>query len=109
MGPEPTTVLLIGYAKLPEETSAQSLYGTVGVAVEVEWETGMILGASCTLVLPMASDFIGRILKGKKLPENLEDAVSEISTRYLGPAQSSVIAALRAANDRWESCRGANA
>lgn len=74
----------------------------------MEWETGTILAASCTLALPMASDFIGRILKGKKLPENLEDAVSEISARYFGPAQNAVVAALRAANDRWESCRGAD-
>ncbi len=105
MTDRPTTALLVGYAKLPEETSAQSLYGTVGLALEVEWETGTILAASCTLVLPMASEFIGKVLKGMKLPENLEQAASEISARYLGPAQSAIIAALRAANDRWESCR----
>jgi len=105
MEPRPTTALLVGYAKLPEETAAQSVYGTVGVALEVEWETGTILAASCTLVLPMASEFINKILKGMRLPENLEEAVAEISTRYLGPAQSAIIAALRAANDRWESNR----
>ncbi|NIM23461.1 MAG: DUF3870 domain-containing protein [Armatimonadetes bacterium] len=101
----PTTILLVGYAKLPEETAAQSLYGTVGVALEVERETGIILAASCTLVPVMASDFIGRILKGMRLSENLEDAVAEISVRYLGPAQNAIVAALRAANDRWESYR----
>lgn len=105
MEPRPTTALLVGYAKLPEETAAQSLYGTVGVALEVEWETGTILAASCTLVLPMASDFVSTILKGMRLPENLEEAVAEISARYLGPAASAIIAALRAANDRWESHR----
>jgi hypothetical protein len=101
----PTTILLVGYAKLPEETAAQSVYGTVGVALEVEYETGMVLAASCTLVLPMASEFIGKILTGKRLPQNLEEGVAEISARYLGPAQSAIIAALRAANDRWESYR----
>ncbi len=53
----------------------------------------------------MASDFIGKILKGMTLPENLEEAVAEISTRYLGPAQNAIVAALRATNDRWESYR----
>ena len=105
MGSDPTTVLLVGYAKLPEETAAQSLYGTVGVALEVDPETGSIIAASCTLVPPMASRFIGRILKGTKLPGDLEEAVAEISTRYLGPAQNAIVAALRAANDRWESYR----
>lgn len=102
---KPTTVLLVGYAKLPEETAAQSLYGTVGLALEVERETGTVLASSCTLVLTMASDFIGRILRGIKLPEDLENAIAEISACYLGPAQGAVIAALRTANDRWESYR----
>jgi len=105
MESRPTTVLLVGYAKLPEETAAQSLYGSVGVALELERETGTILAASCTLVLPMASDFISKILKGKKLPEELEEVVAEICARYLGPAQNAIVAALRAANDRWEGYR----
>jgi len=109
MEARPTTVLLVGYAKLPEETAAQSLYGTVGVALEVERETGTILAAACTLVPLIASDFIGNILKGKRLPENIEEAHSEICARYLGPAQSAITAALRAANDRWESYRAGGA
>ena len=105
MKSKPKTVLLVGYAKLPEETAAQSLYGTVGVALEVERETGIVMGSSCTLVLAMASDFIGRILRGTRLPDDLDGAIAEISARYLGPAQGAVVAALRAANDRWESYR----
>jgi len=97
----PATVLLVGYAKLPEETAAQSLYGTLGLALEVESEMGTILSASCTLEPSMASEFVSRLLEGKRLSEGVESAVAEITARYLGPAQSAIIAALRAAHDRW--------
>jgi hypothetical protein len=102
---QPASVLLVGYAKLPEDTAAHALYGTVGVAMEVDANTGLVLAAACTMVPGLASEFVGRILKGVTLPDELEAALVELQERYLGPAQSAIIAAVRAANDRWESWR----
>ena len=97
------TVLLVGYAKLPEETSAQSLYGTLGVALEVEVDTGIIVAASCTLVPALADDFVSRLLKGVRLSDGVDEAAARIAAHYIGPSQSAIIAALQAAYSRWES------
>jgi len=100
---KPSTVLLVGYAKLPEETAAQSVYGTIGLALEVESATGTVVSASCTLVPPTADEFVSGILTGVRLSDGIDSAVAEITARYLGPAQNAIIAALRAAYDRWRA------
>lgn len=103
MAVERTTVLVVGYAKLPDDTAAQSVYGSVGVALELEAETGVVLRASCTMVPALVSEFVAGVVAGARLPEQLEHVVGQLQERYLGPAQSAIVAALRAANDRWES------
>jgi len=101
----PRTVLVLGYAKLPEDTASHALYGSVGIALEIERDFGTIMAVDCTLAPDLANDFLGRLLQGKRLPEDLELCAAEIASRFLGPSQSALVAALRAANDRWESYR----
>ena len=57
-------VFLSGYAKLPDNTTAQKLYNHLVLVVTAESSTGTILDADCTMATELGRRFIRELLVG---------------------------------------------
>lgn len=57
-------VFLSGYAKLPDNTTAQKLYNHLVLVVTAESSTGTILDADCTMATELGRRFIRELLGG---------------------------------------------
>lgn len=89
------TIYIAGHANLPQGMAAKGIYGTLAVVTEVDRKYGVIVRASCSLVISQSQEFIGSILVGHSLKDGVEDLIREIKERYHGAAQNALIAALK--------------
>jgi hypothetical protein len=93
---EPTTFLFSGYARLPQDVSHQAMYKRVGVVLEVD-AGGEVVACSTTLMMPVASDFFGRLLVGRNVLTERREIEALIRYRYRGHSQGALISALHKA------------
>ena len=73
-------VFLSGYAKLPDNTTAQKLYSHLVLVVTVEMPGGIIQDADCTMATELGRRFIRELLTGYDLhrgPEPLVELLNQ--------------------------------
>jgi hypothetical protein len=104
---EERTLLFTGYARLPGSITASRVSDIVGVGVEVEEDTGLIVDAECTLATRLASDFFRRLVVGHRLEEDFAVIVRALEDRYHGSAQKALITALKAVLEKYLAHRRA--
>lgn len=93
---EPITFLFSGYARLPQDVSHQAMYKRVGVVFEVD-DKGIVLGASTTLMMEVASGFFERLLLGRNVLTERPEIEATVRYRYRGHSQGALISALHKA------------
>jgi hypothetical protein len=93
---EPTTFLFSGYARLPQDVSHQAIYKRVGVVIEVD-DKGEILACSTTLMMPVASSFLERLLTGRNVLTERREIEALVRYRYRGHSQGALVSALHKA------------
>jgi len=93
---ESTTFLFSGYARLPQDVSHQAMYKRVGVVFEVD-DKGVVLGASTTLMMEVASRFFERLLLGRNVLTERAEIEATVRYRYRGHSQGALISALHKA------------
>ena len=86
---EPTTFLFSGYARLPQDVSHQAMYKRVGVVFEVD-DKGVVLGASTTLMMEVASGFFERLLLGRNVLTERAEIEATVRYRYRGHSQGAL-------------------
>ena len=89
------TVLLSGYAKLPNNTTAENVYTTLAVAVLFDRRSGIILEAEASLVTSIAKKFISGLLVGYNLNEGPDALMEEFEAYYHGNAKRALETAMR--------------
>ncbi len=99
------TVLFTGYARLPSGITASRVSDVVGVAVEVEPGTALIIDAECTLATHLARDFFRRLVIGHRLDADFPKMIRTIERRYHGSAQKALITALKTVLEKYQSRR----
>jgi hypothetical protein len=92
----PTSFLFSGYARLPQDVSHQAMYRRVGVVIEVD-DQGVILAASTTLMMPVASTFFEKLLLGRNVLTERQEIEAVVRYRYRGHSQGALISALHKA------------
>ena len=73
-------VFLSGYAKLPDNTTAQKLYSHLVLVVTAEMPGGIIQDADCTMATELGRRFIRELLTGYDLhrgPEPLVELLNQ--------------------------------
>ena len=75
----------------------------VGVAVEVDPETGKIVNAECTLATSLARDFFRRLVVGSGLETEFASIVRTLESRYQGNAQKALVSALKGVLEKYQS------
>jgi len=101
MGAEPHTLFFTGYARLPSGITASEMGKIVGLGLEIDATTREIVTADCTLATTVGRDFVRRLLVGWRLDADLDHLIHCIEARYHGNAQKALIAALRAAHEKF--------
>ena len=78
-------VFLSGYAKLPDNTTAQKLYNHLVLVVTAESSTGTILDADCTMATELGRRFIRELLVGYALTRGPDPLVERLNLRHCRP------------------------
>ncbi|TYP53283.1 DUF3870 domain-containing protein [Thermosediminibacter litoriperuensis] len=87
-------IIVTGYARLPDETTAQKLYTVVGVTLLIDAGTSIIKDADITLATTVAKDFFRRVVVGGNM-EKFESILRVFENQYWGTAKKSIITALK--------------
>ena len=77
-------VFLSGYAKLPDNTTAQKLYDHLVVVVTAQVPDGKILDADCTMATGLGRQFIQELLTGYDLNRGPEPLLDMLNRSYYG-------------------------
>lgn len=101
------TLFFTGYARLPGGITASRLSEVVGVGLEVDPATGMVINAECTLATALAREFFRRLVVGNRLEDDFAAVVRTIERRYHGSAQKALVTALKAALEKYLAYRRA--
>jgi hypothetical protein len=100
-----STICCVGYSRLPSEMTAAQVYGTLGVGLEVDPQSGEVVDAAITLVSEMAWRFFAATMIGQNLEEGIEDAIADIEATYFGTGKKAIIHATREAYARYVEFR----
>ena len=92
---EKNTVLLSGYAKLPNNITAETVYQTLAVAVLFDRRSGIILEAEAYMVTNIAKNFIAGLLIGYNLNDGPDQLMEDFEQYYHGNAKRALETAMR--------------
>ncbi len=95
MKTERDVIYVVGYARLPSETTAKHVYGTLGLGLALDRRTGRILEVSCTTLPPYGNEFLRELFLGKSIEEDLKTITQEIRSRYVCRTRNALLAALQ--------------
>lgn len=96
------TIFLATYAKLPHDIATYNLYKNVGVYVEVDLETGVMIDVDVSLYSDVSMNFLRKILRGTNIIYDRDIIVGEIEKRYWGSAKKAILTAVRRIFDKYD-------
>ncbi len=88
-------ILLSGYAKLPSNTAAQKMYDQLVVVVSIDFESGIVLEADCTMATDLGKRFVSTMMRGYDLNRGPDDLLEAINLRYYGHLKKALLTAIR--------------
>lgn len=92
---EINTVLLAGYAKLPANITAETVYNTLVLVVCFDRRTGIVQDAEASVVTRLANNFIRELLVGYDLNRGPDELLELFEQAYHGNAKRAIETALR--------------
>lgn len=95
------TLFIAAYAHLPQDITAYELYKVLGLFLEVDEETGIIMDVEVSVASNIGRRILSECMKGKSLVNEIDLIKKELYRRYHGEARGAVIAALNAARQRF--------
>lgn len=94
-------VFLSGYAKLPDNTTAQKLYNHLVLVVTAESSTGTILDADCTMATELGRRFIRELLVGYALTRGPDPLVERLNQSYYGHLRKALQTCIKGICSVW--------
>ena len=95
-------VLLSGYAKLPSNITAETVYETLAIAVLFDKRSGIILEAEASMVTSLARRFISELLVGYNLNDGPEELMDDFERYYHGNAKRALETAMRMVFSKYQ-------
>jgi hypothetical protein len=95
-------IILAGYGRLPENTSAVAVSQVLALVVLLDPDTKRIIDASTTLGTAVANSQIKAIFIGQHLIEDADKIQGWIQASYFGSAKKAILASFR---DLVNSCQ----
>lgn len=98
---ERNTIYILGTAKISKNDPISAMYDIFFIGIILEKDNDKIVDATCNMVRDATTDFIRSILIGKDLIKDIDKIANEISDRFYGMAQKTVIAAIKDAKNKY--------
>lgn len=95
------TVLVTGYSKVPINTIIYEHNKAIGVVLEIEKETGIIIDADIMFVTELARKFFKKEILGLDIVKDGSLIIKIIEEDFLIPSQKAVVSAFRTAQQRY--------
>lgn len=95
------TLIVTAYSKAPQNTTMYENNKFMGIVLEINKETHVIVNAEATLITQVAKDYFKRLLVGVNFKEDITPVLESIKENYLAPSQNSMIVALKVAHQRY--------
>ncbi len=108
MGKVTGHILLAGYAKLPNNTTAQKMFDQMVVVADVDFESGIILDVDCTMATDLGKRFVLTIMKGYCLQNGVEALIDEITLKYYGHLKRALLTAIREIGRQYSELKKEN-
>ena len=89
------TLLLAGYAKLPANITAETVFNNLVLVIIIDKRTGVILDAEPSVVTNLAKNYIHDIMIGYDMNNGPEDLLRIIDEAYFGNAKRALETAVR--------------
>ncbi|GAB3491450.1 DUF3870 domain-containing protein [Nocardiopsis coralliicola] len=102
---DPGTVLVSGYARLPDAVASHSQYERLGVVLAVRLSDGRIVAADTTLITGLAQEFFRALVEGLSVTEDLAEIAERVRTRYAGQSGAALTTALRRCVETFHQLR----
>jgi hypothetical protein len=99
---EVKTILVTGYARLPQGIAAEELYSVITVGLVLDFRTGQIIEADCSLVTDTARRFVRNMMVGHNI-NDIDGIVTQIRMRYFGSAKKALISALKMCQEKYHN------
>jgi len=96
------TVLLSGYAKLPTNITAETVYETLVIAVLFDKRSGIIVEAEASMVTQIARRFISHLLVGCNLNDGPDEVMESFEAYYHGNAKKALETAMRMIFNKYQ-------
>ena len=88
-------ILLSGYAKLPSNTAAQKMFDQLVVVAKVDFDTGTVLEADCSMATDLGRRFVAAMMTGYDLNKGPEELLQSINLRYYGHLKKALLTAVK--------------
>jgi len=101
-------VYVVGYARLPDGTTAKHVYSILGLGMELERENGKIFEVSCTTLPSHGNEVLRKIFVGKSIEKDFDNLAKEIRSRYIDRTRGALLAALEDLLKRFNEAKKQN-
>lgn len=98
-------VYVTGNARSPERSTVGCLYEVFAVELVIHIGTDIVEDASCTLVTELGRSFVRSLLISRNFVKEFETIVGDINNYYQAVPQKTLIAALKDAYNKYQSCK----
>lgn len=96
-----SSIICVGYSRLPEGMTGYKLYGSMGVGLEIDVKTNKIINATATFVTSMCTSFLCDIFKGHDVNQGIEEPIKKFEEKYYGMGKKAIIAAVNDAYNQY--------
>lgn len=103
------TLLLAGYAKLPANITAETVYTNLVLVVIIDKRTGVILEAEPSMVTNLSKKYIHDILSGYDMNRGPDEIIEVFNSCYHGNAKRALETALRMVFAKYRDFKEQNA
>jgi hypothetical protein len=90
----PDTIIISGFARLPENMSSAASPAMLSIDVEVDPQDGKVVDCSCSLPAGLAKKILSNSLLGREIEAGVKGAVAQIEKRFFSVAKRAIIATL---------------
>ncbi len=95
------TIIVTAYAKAPQNTGYYETNKYVGVVLEIDKKTEVIVDASITFMTETAINYFKRLVIGTNMAVGIPQLLEDVRSQYFAPSTQSLITALKTAHQRY--------
>ncbi|WP_404331768.1 DUF3870 domain-containing protein [Mesobacillus maritimus] len=95
------TVFLTAYAKAPQNTSLYENNKQMGVMLEINKQSHVIVNAEATFITDLAKDYFKRMIVGTDFSKEISLLIKNVETDFMIPSQQALIVALKVAHQKY--------